>query len=184
MSNGASQSSPFRLYTLADEKAKREREAARTTQHIPQERPVARPTQMGLGQGSFPQASVVRHAQALETLGTLIEAYTKVAQRWGLSEDEQVLLLGYGGGRSVGRGLLSGEIKLPSQDLNDRIGYVLGISVGLGSLFREAIQPELDWLALPRKELGGESARQRMLSGRMRDLLAVHYLVLRERNLA
>jgi hypothetical protein len=118
-----------------------------------------------------------------QEVGTLIEAFKKTAERWRLTEDEAVQLLGYGGGRSFGKALLTGEMKLPSQDLTDRIGYVLGISLGLGSLFRERIEPELDWLSLPREELGGESALQKLLSGHMRDLIAVNHLVRRERNL-
>jgi hypothetical protein len=175
---------PFRPDDFTAERAKREHEADRTSLYYPQEWH-EQPFKTSFIQGSFQQSAVVKQPQFSETAGTLIEAFKKTAQRWRLNESEQIVLLGYKDGRGFGKGLLSGQIRQsPSQDLKDRIGYLLAISVGLGALFREAVKPELDWLALPRKELGGESARQRMLLGHMRDLLAVHHLVRRERNLA
>lgn len=173
---------PFRRDGFAAERERREQEAERIPLGYPQG-PATGPFPQRFP-GRFPQLVPAKPVQVSETAGTLIEAFKKTAERWQLSDDEQIVLLGYKEGRGFGRALLTGQIRqTPSQDLKDRIAYVMAISLGLGSLFQEAIKPERDWLALPRKELGDESAMQRMLSGHMRDLIAVHTIVRRERNL-
>src|SRR5437879_6406375 len=60
----------------------------------------------------------------------VMDGFVKTCQRWGLSRKEQLILLGYGGdGEFLGRQLLNGRWLVPSQDVKDRAGYILGISI-------------------------------------------------------
>jgi hypothetical protein len=93
------------------------------------------------------------------------------------------VLLGFKGSEFLGREFLTGRILALPQDAKDRTGYVLGISVGLGALFDESETAELAWLSVPRSALGGQSARDCILEGRMSDLMKVAELVARERGL-
>jgi uncharacterized protein (DUF2384 family) len=79
--------------------------------------------------------------------------------------------------------LLSGRYLSLSQDVKDRIGYVVGISVGLGMLFNESIDAELDWLNRPHPKLHNQSPLAHILQGRMAQLIAVSALVDEERAL-
>jgi hypothetical protein len=93
-----------------------------------------------------------------------------------------MILLGYKGNETEGAALMRAAI-LPSIDLRDRIGYVLGISIGLGAVFGESELAELTWLRAARREIGGVSALDYMLEGRMANLITVVELVSRERGL-
>jgi hypothetical protein len=60
----------------------------------------------------------------------IMDSFVKTCQRWGLSRKEQLILLGYGGdSASLGLQLLRGRLLSPPQDVKDRTGYVLGISL-------------------------------------------------------
>lgn len=113
----------------------------------------------------------------------IVDAFAKTCQRWHLSSAEQVVLLGYKGSEFVGEQLLKGRFLALSQDAQDRTGYILGISVGLGALFDEAEVAELAWLTAPREALSGQSALNFMLEGRMANLMVVAGMVARERGL-
>ena len=71
----------------------------------------------------------------------------------------------------------------PPQDVQERAGYVLAISVGLGSLFDDAEDAELAWLNTPREDLKGRSPLACMLEGRMANVIEVALLVNRERGM-
>jgi hypothetical protein len=60
---------------------------------------------------------------------------------------------------------------------------VLGISLGLGALFDDSEEGELLWLKEPRSALGGQSAIDFMLEGRMTNLMVVAHMVATERGL-
>jgi hypothetical protein len=92
-------------------------------------------------------------------------------------------LLGYKGSEFLGQQLLAGLFLELSQDTRDRVGYVLGISLGLGALFDEHEEAELSWLMVERDALNGQSALNFMLEGRMVNLMIVADLVARERGL-
>src|ERR1700688_3240770 len=64
-----------------------------------------------------------------------IDAFVKTCQRWHLSPEQQIVLLGYNGSEFFGQQLLEGRLIAPSQDVRERAGYILAISIGLGSLF-------------------------------------------------
>jgi hypothetical protein len=138
----------------------------------------------GLGSGLGPNVEFAapQVQSALLTRGYL-DAFVKTCQRWHLSLEQQIVLLGFKGSEFLGRQLLTGRVLAPSQDAKDRTGYVLAISIGLGALFDEAEAAELAWLSVPRPALGGRSALEFMLQGRMSDVMKVAELVACERGL-
>ena len=113
----------------------------------------------------------------------IIDAFVKVCERWQLKQVEQTKLLGYQPSDVVGRLLLAGGITPSSQDTRDRVGLVVGISLGLGALFDESVEAEVIWLNSERVELQGRSALEHMLQGRISNLFFVEQLVRLERGL-
>ena len=112
-----------------------------------------------------------------------IDAFVKTCQRWHLSPEQQIILLGYNGSEFFGQQLLEGRLIAPSQDVRERAGYILAISIGLGSLFDNSERAELAWLNAPRDALNGNSALAYMLEGRMANLMHVTTMVARERGM-
>jgi hypothetical protein len=112
----------------------------------------------------------------------VIDGFLKICQRWQLSEDAQITLLGYGGNYFLGREILSGWLAAP-QDVKDRAGYIVGISLGLGAVFNNSLDAELAWLRRSSSKFGNRSALSIMLDGRMKDLMIVAAAVARERGL-
>ena len=113
----------------------------------------------------------------------LIEAFVKTCQRWRLNERDQSVLLGYGTNPPLAREITSGRYRELPQDVRDRVGYIVGISVGLGTVFDEAVRAELDWLRRPHPKLANRSPLSVMLMGRMAQLITVSDLVAEERAL-
>jgi hypothetical protein len=113
----------------------------------------------------------------------IVGAFVKICQRWHLSPNEQVVLLGYRGSEFLGRQILEGNILTPSQDVRDRATYILTISVGLGALFDDAQGAELAWLDAPRDDLNARSPLAYMLEGRMANVIEVAMMVNRERGM-
>jgi hypothetical protein len=111
----------------------------------------------------------------------LMDAFTKICQRWRLTDIEQMILLGYPGASSYFLQLREGRAPLISQDTRDRIGYVIHISLGLGALFHDSEAGEFDWLNAPREKFNRDSAIQFMMRGKMTNLIAVSDAVLEER---
>jgi hypothetical protein len=113
----------------------------------------------------------------------VLDAFVKTCQRWHLSPEQQIILLGYKGSEFFGLQLLEGRVLAAPQDVRERAGYILAISIGLGSLFDETERAELEWLNTPRKDLNGRSALAYMLEGRMASLMEVAAMVDRERGM-
>jgi hypothetical protein len=113
----------------------------------------------------------------------LIEAFVKTCQRWRLNERDQSVLLGYGTNPPFAREITSGRYRELPQDVRDRVGYIVGISVGLGTVFDEAVRAELDWLRRPHPKLANRSPLSVMLMGHMAQLITVSDLVAEERAL-
>ncbi len=113
----------------------------------------------------------------------VIDAFVKTCQRWGLTEKQQIVLLGYADNEFLGTQLLTGRWLRPSQDVKDRAGYILGISVGLGALFDESVEAEVTWLNTAHSKLRGVAPLALMLGGRMASLMTVAQLVAEEREL-
>jgi Protein of unknown function (DUF2384) len=160
---------------------------------------------VGLSNGSVAGKSNVPQVQPAEALATsgliprttphllpsqpaaagkgVVGAFAKICQRWRLSRADQVVLLGYKGSEFFGEQLLDGNLLSPPQDVLERAGYVLAISVGLGSLFDDAEEAELAWLNTPRDDLRGRSPLAYMLEGRMTNVIEVALSVNRERGM-
>jgi hypothetical protein len=113
----------------------------------------------------------------------VIDAFVKTCQRWGLNDKQQIILLGYADNEFLGSELLKGRWLRPSQDVKDRAGYVLGISVGLGALFDESVEAEVSWLNTPHPKLRGVTPLALMLGGRMASLMTVAQVVAEAREL-
>jgi hypothetical protein len=112
-----------------------------------------------------------------------IDAFVKICERWRLLPHDQIVLLGYKTSLSVGLFVLLGPSLGLSQDVKDRTGYVVGISIGLGAIFDESLEAELDWLNTPHPKLANETPLSHMLHGRMINLITVASLVADERGL-
>ena len=142
----------------------------------------ARPTELTRRRGRISQADTPVRQQA-PVRPPLVDVFIKTCQRWRLSEAQQITLLGYEGCEALGRELLAGRLLQPSQDVRDRTGYVLGISIGLGTLFNEAAEPERLWLNKPHSNLAGKSPLEFMLEGQMKNIMIVAAIVEQERGL-
>jgi hypothetical protein len=113
----------------------------------------------------------------------VMDGFVKTCQRWGLTEAQELLLLGYGDNKFLGLQLLNGRWLRPSQDVKDRVGYVVGISIGLGAIFNDVLEAEVRWLNTAHPRLGSKAPLDYMLGGRMRALMIVSNLVEEERAL-
>jgi len=121
--------------------------------------------------------------QPVSVRSGVLDAFAKTCQRWHLSLEQQIVLLGYKGSEFFGLQLLEGRVLSPPQDVTERAGYILAISIGLGSLFGESERAELAWLNAPRDALNGSSPLAYMLEGRMANLMNVAAMVAHERGM-
>jgi hypothetical protein len=102
-----------------------------------------------------------------------LRAFFNIADRWGLSNDEAMALLGQPG-RTTFYSWKRGDVGQVAHglDLASRLSYVLGIFKTLETLYQ---RPELAdrWVRQPNDAFGGQSALERMLAGQMADLAVV-----------
>ena len=126
-----------------------------------------------------------RRIQRRKTVGLrgVVDAFVKTCQRWKLGEHDQMVLLGYEPHDVVGQRVLAGDILPSAQDFEDRVGYVVGISLGLEALFGVNAEAEMGWLREPRIELDDNSPLTFMLEGHMANLFTISELVVHERGL-
>jgi hypothetical protein len=111
-----------------------------------------------------------------------IDGFVRTCERWKLGKSDQIILLGYTGNDLAAIPVLDGRIRA-SQDVLDRTGYVLGISLGLAALFDNSTSDELAWLNHTHPDLSQTTPMDCMLQGRMTDMIRVFDLVSRERAL-
>ena len=110
--------------------------------------------------------------QAMSAAG--LRAFFNIAQAWGLTVEEQMVLLGSPGRstffkwKSAPKGV---ELK---RDTLERLSYLLGIYKALQILLPEAAAADA-WVKKPNAAppFGGKSALDRMLGGNVGDLMAV-----------
>lgn len=144
-------------------------------------------TQLSFAEGNpvvFPSRDVPPFVTAREPRPKgLIDAFVKTCQRWRLTEREQLVLLGYGDNEFFGTQILRGRWLTPPQDVKDRTGYILAVSLGLGSIFNEVVEAELMWLKTAHEKLAGRTPLTVMLEGKMTALMAVAAVVADERAL-
>jgi hypothetical protein len=112
----------------------------------------------------------------------MFDAFVKTCQRWRLEQPEQATLLGYKSHEFLGQLLLRGYVPPRTQDVRDRIGYVMAITLGLGALFDENVDAEIGWLQTEHPFLK-EPPLAFMLRGRMKHLITVADIVRAERAL-
>ena len=107
------------------------------------------------------------------TVAVGMRAFFNIADKWKLSPDEAMALLGHPS-RSTFYNWKNGDVAqiAHSFDLASRISYVLGIFKALEILYQ---RPEMadEWVRRPNKAFGGQSAMERMRAGHMVDLAAV-----------
>jgi hypothetical protein len=140
---------------------------------------------VGLGVGRIRQPVALANSLTLRQASVLpgmFDALVKTCQRWRLEERSHATLLGYKDYEFLGQQLLRGYVPPRTQDVRDRIGYVLAISLGLGALFNEDAEAELSWLTAEHPLLK-TSPLDFMLRGRMINLITVADIVRAERAL-
>ena len=117
-----------------------------------------------------PEVRAIDHA----TLAAGMRAFFAVAEKWKLTPDEAMALLGHPS-KSTFYNWKKGDIRQTtahSFDLASRISYVLGIFKALEILYQ---RPEMAdaWVRKPNAAFGGQPALDRMCAGQMVDLAAV-----------
>jgi hypothetical protein len=122
----------------------------------------------------MPQAAVQQRPKAQTTrIAAGLRAFFAIADKWGLSNDEAMVLLGQPS-RTTFYNWKKGEVaqSAHSLDLEARLSYVLGIFKALELIYQ---RPELAdrWVRQPNAAFGGQSALDRILAGQIVDLAAV-----------
>ncbi|MGE5510397.1 MAG: MbcA/ParS/Xre antitoxin family protein [Bacteroidota bacterium] len=120
----------------------------------------------------MPAALKQRRSLHQNSMAAGMRAFFAIADKWRLSNDEAMILLGRPG-RTRFYAWKKGEVgEINDLDLASRISYVLGIFKGLETLYQ---RPEMAdaWVRQPNAAFGGQSALDRMLGGQMVDLASV-----------
>lgn len=107
--------------------------------------------------------------------GPALRTFFRVAEAWGLSEQEQMSILGLDS-RSTLQSWKRGGVAAIPKDALERISYILGIYKGLKVLLPKSAD---DWVRKPNDAplFGGEPALQRLISGNVADLFQVRQYI-------
>jgi hypothetical protein len=107
--------------------------------------------------------------------GPALRTFFRIAEAWGLKEQEQIRLLGLDS-RSTLQAWKRGAVTAIPKDALERISYVLGIYKGLHILVPKTAD---EWVHKPNKAslFAGGSALDRMISGNVADLYVVRQYV-------
>ena len=107
--------------------------------------------------------------------GPALRTFFKIAEAWGLKEQEQMLLLGLES-RSTFQAWKRGTVAAISKDAMERISYIFGIYKGLQILLPKTAD---QWVRKPNSAtiFGGRSALDRMTSGNVADLYIVRQYI-------
>ena len=100
-----------------------------------------------------------------------LKTFFRLAAEWGLTTEEQLVLLGRPGRSTFYRWKSQAPATL-SVDTVERISLLLGIYKALEILFPSPTHAT-GWLRRPNEAIGGRAALQVMLGGRMDDLYQV-----------
>jgi hypothetical protein len=105
--------------------------------------------------------------------GPALRTFFRIAELWGLSTDEQMVLLGVTARSTFFKWKKAADTVLPKDTL-ERISYVLGIYKALQILLPDEKAAD-DWIKRPNAAplFAGRSALERMLSGQVADLFVV-----------
>jgi hypothetical protein len=101
------------------------------------------------------------------------EPSSKLADRWSLSDDEQMKLLGLEK-KSLLEAWKLGRVSGATRDTVERISYLLGIFKAINTLLPNPLRAD-EWLRKPNQEpiFGQRSALDRMCAGNVGDLYVV-----------
>ena len=105
--------------------------------------------------------------------GPALRTFFRITELWGLSADEQMVLLGVTARSTFFKWKKETSVVLPKDTL-ERISYVLGIYKALQILLPDEKAAD-DWIKRPNAAplFAGRSALERMLSGQVADLFVV-----------
>jgi len=103
-----------------------------------------------------------------------LRAFFNIAQSWGLSTDEQMVLLGAPGRSTFFKWKSDPKVADLKRDKLERVSYILGIYKALQILLPDSSASDA-WVKKPNAAplFGGKSALDRMLGGNIGDLLVV-----------
>lgn len=120
-------------------------------------------------------ASPTRAMNRKDLTGPALRTFFRIAEAWGLKEQEQMRLLGLDS-RSTFQSWKRGAIAAIPKDALERISYVLGIYKGLHILLPQTAD---DWVRKPNgaAPFAGRSALDRMASGNVADLYVVRQYI-------
>ena len=118
---------------------------------------------------AFPSAATDRKGLS----GPALRTFFRIAGRWGLSVDEQMILLGVAARSTFYKWKKDPNTVLP-KDALERISYILGIYKALQILLPDEKAAD-EWVKRPNTAppFGGRSALDRMMSGQVADLFVV-----------
>lgn len=107
--------------------------------------------------------------------GPALRTFFNIADRWGLTEAEQMRILGLDS-RSTLQGWKRGKVAAIPRDALERISYIFGIYKGLHILLPKSAD---DWVRRPNDAgiFGGRPAIERMASGNVADLYVTRQYV-------
>lgn len=104
-----------------------------------------------------------------------IKLFLGITEEWQLTDEERCVLAGLGTRTTLHNWRQKLEAKEPiklSKDTLERLSYIAGIYKSLQILFADSSQWKA-WVRKPNDGLGGQSALDRMLVGRVVDLVDV-----------
>jgi hypothetical protein len=103
----------------------------------------------------------------------VFRTFLRIAQQWGLSAEEQMVLLGIRSKSTYYKWRSEPPSRL-TPDLLERLSYIFGIYKDLQVLLPDERAAD-EWVRRPNgaPQFGGRSALDRMLSGRVADLYEV-----------
>lgn len=124
-----------------------------------------------------PQPAPARHARNR----SLMNAFVRISDMWGLTAEQQRVLLGNPSRSTYFKWRKDDDPPLPP-DTQERISYILGIFKDLQILLPDAREAD-GWIKAPNANplFGGKSALDRMLSGKVADLYTVRQYLDAER---
>lgn len=116
-------------------------------------------------------AKIAPAPQRKDLTGPALRTFFRIADAWGLKEQDQMHLLGLDK-RSTFQSWKRGAVAVIPKDALERISYVMGIYKALQILLPKTAN---DWIHKPNKipVFGGQSALDRMASGNVADLYVV-----------
>jgi hypothetical protein len=123
----------------------------------------------------MPNATTAKVLDRKDLTGPALRTFFRIAEAWGLQEQEQMRLLGLES-RSTLQSWKRGAVSTIPKDALERISYVMGIYKGLHILLPKTAD---QWVRKPNaaKTFGGRSALDRMTSGNVADLYVVRQYV-------